>query len=116
MFWPRPGWGHLGWFAWHQAAADWYGLFIALGTVTSAAILLATVLVARGALDDAQRTRHGQLVVELASRWNSPLVVEALKLMGEIPDQDILTLVETLYASDEIPTEADLKRFSKLSA
>ena len=88
MLWLRPDWSHhLHWFVWHQSAADWYGLFIALGTVTSATILLATVLA--------------------GSAWTASLVALSLAYFGT-------TLPPSVYASGMLDGHDVWNRFAWL--
>lgn len=98
-------------------ALEWATWVLAGGSLLAAAILGATALLARGALEDAKRTRHGQLVIELSGRWNSELIVKPLRLMGEVTDDEIVALVDKLYGpSGDASDEADLETFTTLAA
>lgn len=111
--WGYPEWG---WLDIDLSAADWGILLTAVGTLASAAILAATVLVARGALKDAQRTRHGQLITELSDRWGEALSLETIRIYGKLGNRGIKELVERIYGGEAEATNEDLEAFWKLSA
>jgi hypothetical protein len=98
-------------------AVDWFTLAIAIGTVGSAVILGVTAVVARGALADAQRTRHAELLVSLENRWTSAAITRSFHTMARYTDEEVAELVERLYGENDYqPTDAELVDNESLTA
>jgi hypothetical protein len=84
---------HLGvddWAAWITAGAT---VFIAIGT----AVLAGGVLVALWGLGDARKTRYGQLITDLSSRWDSPNMIESIMGYSAHGPDGVVNLIERLY-------------------
>jgi hypothetical protein len=76
----------------------------AVGTVLLAVAAIATLIVviktastAVESLNDAKKTRHGQLVTDLSRRWDEPLMVDSIKLFSEHAAGGTRALIARLY-------------------
>lgn len=98
-------------------AIEWFTLAIAIGTVGSGLILGATAIVARGALADAQRSRHAELLVSLEGRWTNAAITQSFHTFARYTDEEVAALVERVYGkSDYKPTDEELTDNEHLTA
>ncbi len=95
---------------------DWASATTAIATVATALILLVTAILALRSLADARRTRDGQLVVDLARRWDEPLIVQSLEMLGNHSSDALAELVRKVYESHQAATDAELEEFQVLCA
>jgi len=95
-------------------AVQWLTFCIALGTLLSAALIGATALLARDALGDAKRTRHGQMIVDMARQWSGPEIVESRQEFALISNSGLLALVQRLYGGSGTLAKADVELYLKL--
>ena len=79
-----------------EQGPDWAVQLTAFATLATAAILLITALVAATQLDDARKTRHAQLIVNLSRRWDEIRTSE--QLYTEYSSDRLVELVEKVYA------------------
>jgi hypothetical protein len=85
---------------------DWAAWVTAVATTA----LAAGVLYAKDAVDDAKKTRHAQLVLEIDKLWNAAAMVEAGKLYGRYSDEKLAQLVDRMfdrYAEAATPEEVE---------
>lgn len=83
------------WAAWMGAIA---GVVVATASVVTAAVVIRTARLARETLDDARRTRHAQLIVQISQRWDDPEIIRSSRLAAEHSASGIVELVNRLYA------------------
>jgi hypothetical protein len=95
-------------------ALEWATWVLAGATLLAALILGISAFLARDALGDARRTRHGQLIVDIDRRWAEPAMVESLRLHGTHGNKGITKLVEELFGGTTTPSKDDLDEFFKL--
>jgi hypothetical protein len=101
---------------------DWAAWVTAGSAVVTMLIVAITALYARGALEDAKRTRNAQLLNEISRRWDEPQIVESVTLSSTLTTQEIVLLIEKLFAqqvgrlTDEEKKRraADLDRYHRL--
>jgi hypothetical protein len=109
--WFGPHWVDLpGW-----NAIEWLTFFIGIGTFASAVFIGATAVLARGALADAKRTRHGQVVVELARQWSDPPMLESRLRFAEISNAELLALAQRMFGGATAAPGPDAKRYFELT-
>lgn len=90
-----------------ESATDWAAWITAIST----GVLAVGVLVALFGFWDAKRTRHGQLITDLSTRWEESTIVNGLKLLGREQDAEIEALVKRLFAGGT-PNDADLNTYN----
>jgi hypothetical protein len=101
------------WALWVTAVATGILALAALGTLI---IVFETAKIALSSVDDARKTRHGQLVVDLAKRWDERAVVESQALFGEWENSGLSDLVQVLFNQDvRSPTEEELSDWYTLT-
>jgi hypothetical protein len=109
--WFGPHWvGLPGW-----NAIEWLTFFIGVGTFASAVFIGATAVLARGALADAKRTRHGQVVVELARQWSEAPMLESRLRFAEISNAELLALVQKMFGGPVATTTPEIERYLELA-
>jgi hypothetical protein len=64
----------------------------------AARIAVRTARIAVDGLEDAQRTRHAQLLLDLSRRWDEEAVIESVKLSSMHSVEGVTELLERLYA------------------
>lgn len=84
-----------------ELVEDWAAWLEAFSTFVAAVVLSATAVIARSTLEDAKRTRHAQLLVELNKWWASAAIIESQKLLSNYTKEDLLALVERLFGKDQ---------------
>jgi hypothetical protein len=100
----------------------WADEATAIATGVTALILLATAFFALRGVEDARRTRHGQLVIDLTAHWDQPAVGAAQDLHLELGKGGILALIKRVFeiqSKDEAPTDeekAELETYGHLLA
>jgi hypothetical protein len=102
------------------SVADWIA---AVTGLISAGILVFTVVYARrtvtyakGALDDAQRTRHSQLIIALNDQWSSPEILKSRELYWRYPPDKIKELIQKVHGDEATATKAEQEDYEVLSA
>lgn len=80
-----------------SAGPNWAEILAAVSTFGAMLIVGGTAWYARGQLNDARRTRDGQLLIELSRRWEEPLVIEAQKLFARYTGKGIIKLIDDVY-------------------
>jgi 4-amino-4-deoxy-L-arabinose transferase-like glycosyltransferase len=88
---------------------DWPGWVGALTALATLVIVALSVRYARNALEDARKTRHGQLILDIGTTWSSAEIGESRELLAKWSDPGIAALVDELWG----PTVAidDPRRF-----
>jgi hypothetical protein len=89
---------------------DWAVQLTAFATLATAVILLITALVAATQVDDARKTRHAQLIVNLSRRWDE--ITTSEELYTKYSRDKLVELVSKIYASGA--TEQERKVFVAL--
>ncbi|MDQ3857479.1 MAG: DUF4760 domain-containing protein [Actinomycetota bacterium] len=85
---------------------DWPAWISALASLLTLIVVALTAVAAYGALRDARRTRHGELITELSRQWSDPAVVQSIRLHGEYSAASLDALVERLFGpADEKPQD-----------
>jgi hypothetical protein len=88
------------------AATDWAAWVTAFATFVTMGVLLASLLIAGSQLEDARRTRHAQLVLEINAQWRDA-TIEAMPLLPKYSDgKALVTLVEKLHKKPSSPLSA----------
>lgn len=96
---------------------DWLAWASLILTAVTVVVLSVSAGFILNGIKDSRRTRHGQLVVDLTRRWDEPLVVESLQMLGAYENEELVALVKRLYDDEgSEPTEDDLKAYSTLAA
>jgi hypothetical protein len=104
--------GGSGWPDWITAIAT---VFAAIFAAATAVLILISAILARQALRDSRRTRHGQLIIELTTQWRETFCPELLELYGHLGADGITRLVRSLYGPGrKMPTPTQLRQFSTL--
>jgi hypothetical protein len=104
------------------AAPTWADQTTAIATGATALILLITAFFALRGVEDARRTRHGQLVLDLTRQWDQPTVIEAGELHAALGKGAIVELLQRVFErqAQDTPSdpeiEADLETYWKLMA
>lgn len=114
--WTHPGF-HGGIPLPHWQLIEWLTFVIGVGTLASAFLIGFTALLARGALRDAARTRHGELVISLNEQWVSPTIKESVGKFAELSDQDVEGLIGRLFDPNGPPADdGDAETYESLQA
>lgn len=98
----------------------WVTAAATIGLVAAASATLVVVVktadVAVSSLRDAEKTRHGQLIVDLSERWDEEGVIESLKFFGAWTNEGLIELVEVLFNQElRPPTEEELDDWYRLT-
>jgi len=97
-------------------APSWTDQTTAVATAATALILLVTAIVAIRGIQDGQRTRHGQLTLDIAKELADPRMTESMRLFGNHGNAGITVLVQKLYGGTGTATPEELDTFWKLVA
>jgi hypothetical protein len=92
-------------------------LVLAIATVAMVIVLVVTAIFVYRGLDDARKNRHGILITDIARRWDEPQIVKAFKLQSRYTEDDLLKLVDAVWAggTNQVTTE-QLRDFFILTA
>jgi hypothetical protein len=98
-----------------EQGIDWPAWISAGAAVATLAIVAFTAIFALMSLQDARRTRHGQLITDLMRDWTDPLVMEAHRLHARYGEKDILALVDKVFGPGHEATTDELRDWTQLS-
>lgn len=98
-----------------DAGIDWPAWISAGAAMLTLIIVGFTAGFALVGLWDARRTRHAQLITEIMRAWTDPAAVEAHALHGKFTEQDIISLVDRVFAPGNTAAPNDLSDWSKLT-
>jgi hypothetical protein len=91
-------------------APTWTDQATAIGTIATAIILALTAAFALGALADAKRTRHAQIVTDLSRRWDERLTTASRERAGDYDSKALLDLVDRVYDPPKSATAEQRKQ------
>jgi hypothetical protein len=95
---------------------DWPAWITAVSTLLTMLVLGITAIFVLRGIEDARKTRHGQLASDMARRWDEPDVLRAAMLQRDMGPEGIVALIEDLWAPNvEHQEHANLARWYELS-
>jgi hypothetical protein len=88
-----------------QGGTDWAGWITAIAT----ALLVVGAIAALWALQDARKTRDGQLVTDISRRWDETATIASIVAFSDQGPTGIITLLDRIYPTDPtvLPSKAD---------
>jgi hypothetical protein len=104
----------IDWPAWVAAAVAFLTLVVLAVTARYAYRSAQSGL---GALEDARRSRHAQLILALDQQWSSAPIIASMKLYGKYTDKGLIDLVERMFGPNQFPaTDEELSDYESLAA
>lgn len=95
-----------------KVETDWAAWLTGIGTVGLGLIALVTVIFAWRQLNDAQITRHGELMLTMCQRWDV-VYYESAKVFGLHTDAQITTLLDNMFGKGT-PGQQDVEEWLTL--
>jgi len=93
------------------SAPMWTDKVTAIATAAGTAVVLVSAVLAlvgsRNQLEDAKRTRHGQLLNDFSRRWDEDLLRKSRIALNESTPQQVLELAKKVYARKATEAERD---------
>lgn len=81
---------------------DWGTAMTGIATVVLASVGFLTLIIVGSALEDGQKTRHGELVTDLSRRWDETQIVQSQQVFLRYSDRQLRDLFGKAYARGSV--------------